>query len=336
VSVPRGRVSALVGPNGAGKTTLLKILAGLSAPSAGEAAVLGRAPGQNAEFLDSVGYLAQDVPLYKRLSAGDHLEIGVHLNRHWDAAAARARLAALKIPLGRPVATLSGGQRAQVGLSLALAKRPRLLLLDEPVAALDPLARREFLTSHHPGPRRARRPAVPARQPGIPDRAARHRPGRHAALRHRRARRHQPGRHPRRPRRPGQARPRAMGHRVPALAPRHPLPRRPAPGPHPLRAPGHGRTQKPRHRPPAPGRTARHHRRHPLGQPLHGPALRHPRTHIVILKRPCAAAPARPAMFRPHTQGTKGRCRPETQQVIANDHRPFPAAFAPHGRGRPW
>jgi ABC-2 type transport system ATP-binding protein len=147
VSVPRGRVSALVGPNGAGKSTLLKILAGLSAPSAGEAAVLGRAPGQNAEFLDSVGYLAQDVPLYKRLSAGDHLEIGAHLNRHWDAAAARARLAALEIPLGRPVATLSGGQRAQVGLSLALAKRPRLLLLDEPVAALDPLARREFLTS---------------------------------------------------------------------------------------------------------------------------------------------------------------------------------------------
>ncbi len=147
VSVPRGRVSALVGSNGAGKTALLKILAGLSTPSAGEAAVLGRAPGQSAEFLDSVGYLAQDVPLYKRLSAGDHLEIGARLNRHWDAIAARARLAALKIPLSRPVATLSGGQRAQVGLSLALAKRPRLLLLDEPVAALDPLARREFLTS---------------------------------------------------------------------------------------------------------------------------------------------------------------------------------------------
>jgi ABC-2 type transport system ATP-binding protein len=147
VSVPRGRVSALVGPNGAGKTTLLKILAGLSAPSAGEVAVLGRAPGPSAEFLDSVGYLAQDVPLYRRLSAGDHLEIGARLNRHWDAGAARARLAALKIPLGRPLATLSGGQRAQVGLSLALAKRPQLLLLDEPVAALDPLARREFLTS---------------------------------------------------------------------------------------------------------------------------------------------------------------------------------------------
>src|SRR6266851_10312988 len=147
VSVPRGHVSALVGPNGAGKTTLLKILAGLSSPSTGDASVLGRVPGQTAEFLHGVGYLAQDVPLYKRLSANDHLGLGAHLNRHWDAGAARARLAALRIPADRPVATLSGGQRAQVGLSLALAKRPQVLLLDEPVAALDPLARREFLAS---------------------------------------------------------------------------------------------------------------------------------------------------------------------------------------------
>jgi ABC-2 type transport system ATP-binding protein len=147
VSVPRGHITALVGPNGAGKTTLLKILAGLSAPSAGEVAVLGRTPRQTGEFMDSIGYLAQDVPLYKRLSTADHLEIGAHLNRNWDATGARARLAALRIPAGRPVGKLSGGQRAQVGLSLALAKRPQLLLLDEPVASLDPLARREFLTS---------------------------------------------------------------------------------------------------------------------------------------------------------------------------------------------
>jgi ABC-2 type transport system ATP-binding protein len=137
----------LVGPNGAGKTTLLKLLVGLCAPSAGEAEVFGRVPQQSEEFLASIGYLAQDVPLYKQLSADDHLEIGARLNRDWDAAAARARLAALRIPTNRPVATFSGGQRAQVGLSLVLAKRPQLLLLDEPMAALDPLARREFLAS---------------------------------------------------------------------------------------------------------------------------------------------------------------------------------------------
>jgi ABC-2 type transport system ATP-binding protein len=136
-----------VGPNGAGKTTLLKILTGLSAPSAGEAAVLGRAPQQSEEFLASIGYLAQDVPLYKRLSAADHLDMGAHLNRHWDAAGARARLTALGIPSERPVAKLSGGQQAQVALGLALAKRPQVLLLDEPMPALDPLARREFLSS---------------------------------------------------------------------------------------------------------------------------------------------------------------------------------------------
>jgi len=147
VTVPAGRVTALIGPNGAGKTTLLKILAGLSRPSAGEVSVLGRRPGTDVGFLDSIGYLAQDIPLYRRLSAGDHLRIFARLNRHWDAGAATDRLAALKIPLTRPVGSLSGGQRAQVGLSLALAKQPRLLLLDEPVAALDPLARHEFLSS---------------------------------------------------------------------------------------------------------------------------------------------------------------------------------------------
>lgn len=147
LDVPRGRVTALVGPNGAGKTTLLRMLVGLAAPSAGEAWVLGRKPAQSPEFLASIGYLAQDVPLYRRLTADDHLRLGAHLNRTWDDTGARDRLQRLGIPLDRSVAKLSGGQRAQVGLGLVLAKRPQILLLDEPVAALDPLARREFLAT---------------------------------------------------------------------------------------------------------------------------------------------------------------------------------------------
>jgi ABC-2 type transport system ATP-binding protein len=147
VAIPVGRVTALVGPNGAGKTTLLRMLAGLSKPTAGTASVLGRAPGQDAAFLASIGYLAQDIPLYRRLSAEEHVRLGARLNVTWDAEGARARMARLNVPTDRPVATLSGGQRAQVALSLALAKQPQLLLLDEPVAALDPLARREFLVT---------------------------------------------------------------------------------------------------------------------------------------------------------------------------------------------
>jgi ABC-2 type transport system ATP-binding protein len=147
LAVPPGRVTALVGANGAGKTTLLRLLVGLAAPSAGSASVLGSAPDGSEDFLSGIGYLAQDVPLYRRLSADDHIALGAHLNRRWDAEGTNRRLAALKVPTDRPVRTLSGGQRAQVGLSMALAKLPELLLLDEPVASLDPLARREFLAT---------------------------------------------------------------------------------------------------------------------------------------------------------------------------------------------
>jgi len=145
ITVPEGRISALIGPNGAGKTTLLRLLAGLAKPTGGEVAVLGGTPRQDPAFLAEIGFLAQEIPLYRRLSAEDHIAAGAHLNRRWDAVSARQRLEGLNIPLDQAVGTLSGGQRAQVALSLTLAKRPRLLLLDEPVAALDPLARRQFL-----------------------------------------------------------------------------------------------------------------------------------------------------------------------------------------------
>ena len=147
VTVPEGRICALVGPNGAGKTTLLRLLAGLARPTGGTASVLGGVPRQDPAFLAGIGFLAQEIPLYRRFTAEDHIRIGAHLNPRWDAGLARTRLVELRIPLAQRVGTLSGGQRAQVALALTLAKRPRLLLLDEPFAALDPLARRNFLAT---------------------------------------------------------------------------------------------------------------------------------------------------------------------------------------------
>lgn len=147
ISIPEGSVSALVGPNGAGKSTLLKLLIGLSAASSGQSQVLGKQPQQHGDFLADIGYLAQEIPLYKSLNAAEHIAMGQHLNGRWDGEFIRKRLEDLKIPLDRPVGKLSGGQRAQVALALALAKKPKLLLLDEPVAALDPLARHDFLSS---------------------------------------------------------------------------------------------------------------------------------------------------------------------------------------------
>ena len=145
--VPSGSVCGLVGANGAGKTTLLRMLAGLSSPTAGVALVCGQVPGDRAEFLSEIGYLAQEIPMYGRWTAEDHLRMGASLNPRWDDKAAHERLQALGIPLDQRVGTLSGGQRAQVALAVALGKRPSLLLLDEPVAALDPLARRDFLST---------------------------------------------------------------------------------------------------------------------------------------------------------------------------------------------
>jgi ABC-2 type transport system ATP-binding protein len=145
IDIPAGRVAGLVGPNGAGKTTLLKLAGGQLQPTSGSITVLGGHPAGGPEQLARVGFVAQDTPTYPGLSIADHLRLGARLNPRWDDALARERLDRLDLDLGRRAGKLSGGQRAQLALALGLAKRPELLILDEPVASLDPLARREFL-----------------------------------------------------------------------------------------------------------------------------------------------------------------------------------------------
>ncbi|MEV4896073.1 ABC transporter ATP-binding protein [Nonomuraea sp. NPDC055795] len=145
IDIPAGHVVGLVGPNGAGKTTLLKMAAGQLAPTSGGITVLGGLPAAGPAQLAKVGFVAQDTPVYAGLSVADHLRLGARLNPGWDAELARDRIAALGLDPAHKAGRLSGGQRAQLALTLGLAKRPQLLILDEPVASLDPLARREFL-----------------------------------------------------------------------------------------------------------------------------------------------------------------------------------------------
>ncbi len=146
VRIPPGRIAGLVGPNGAGKTTFLHTAVGLLRPTEGVVRVFGRSPQeQPLLLLDRVGFVAQDAPLYASFSVADMLRFGRKLNSRWDQAAAEQRLKALGIPLEQRIGRLSGGQRSQVALTVALGKHPELLLLDEPVARLDPLARREFM-----------------------------------------------------------------------------------------------------------------------------------------------------------------------------------------------
>jgi ABC-2 type transport system ATP-binding protein len=147
LEIPSGRVAGLVGPNGAGKTTLLQLGVGLLSPTSGRIEVLGgHRPGDPAQ-LARVGFVAQDTPTYPRLSVTEHLRLGARLNPGWDSSVAESRIERLGLDPRQRAGRLSGGQRAQLALTLAVAKRPELLLLDEPVASLDPLARREFLQS---------------------------------------------------------------------------------------------------------------------------------------------------------------------------------------------
>ena len=145
LAVPAGSVVALVGHNGAGKTTLLNLLVGLIEPTEGSASLLGGEPAGSPAALDAVGYVAQESPLYQNLTVGETLRVIANLNRRWDQQRAEARLAELGIPLNRRVRRMSGGQQAQLALTLALARRPKLLVLDEPLAMLDPLARFDFM-----------------------------------------------------------------------------------------------------------------------------------------------------------------------------------------------
>lgn len=145
LSVPAGHVTGLVGPNGAGKTTLLSLAVGLLAPTSGSVTVLGAEPASSEAQLAKVGFVAQDAPVYSGLSVADHLRLGAHMNPGWDAAAAEHRISRLGLDPAQKAGKLSGGQQAQLALTLAIAKRPEILILDEPIASLDPLARREFL-----------------------------------------------------------------------------------------------------------------------------------------------------------------------------------------------
>jgi len=147
LSIPAGHIVGLVGPNGAGKTTLLHLAVGMLEPTSGTIEVLGGRPASGPAQLAKVGFVAQDAPVYAGFSVADHLRFGKHLNPGWDAALARDRIDQLGLDLGQRAGKLSGGERAQLALTLALAKRPELLILDEPIASLDPLARSEFLRS---------------------------------------------------------------------------------------------------------------------------------------------------------------------------------------------
>ena len=126
LAIPEGHVVGLVGPNGAGKTTLLRLATGMLTPTRGTIEVLGQRPAAGPAQLARVGFVAQDTAVYARLTVADHLRLGAWLNPGWDDDLARQRI-------------------GQLALTVAMAKRPELLILDEPVASLDPLARREFL-----------------------------------------------------------------------------------------------------------------------------------------------------------------------------------------------
>jgi len=147
LGIPGGHIVALVGPNGAGKTTMLTMAVGLTRPTEGTVTVVGGEPAGSPQALERVAFVAQDAPLYRNLPVADMLHLARNLNTRWDQRRALDRLETLEIPLGQRVGDLSGGQKAQLALTIALARRPQLLVLDEPLASLDPVAREDFLAA---------------------------------------------------------------------------------------------------------------------------------------------------------------------------------------------
>ena len=146
LDIPAGSICALVGPNGAGKSTLMKAWVGFERPSSGSVAVFGINPWRNKPAaLDRIGYVSQKPALYRGLTVADHVALAGSLRANFDPGLAERRLDELAIPLGQDTKTLSGGQQAQVMLALALGTHAQVFILDEPLASLDPLARREFL-----------------------------------------------------------------------------------------------------------------------------------------------------------------------------------------------
>jgi ABC-2 type transport system ATP-binding protein len=147
MAIPQGRITALAGPNGAGKTTLLHLMVGLAAPTTGSVTVLDGVSTGSAVALERIAFVAQDAPLYKGLQVASMLDLAACLNQRFDRPRAESRLAELGIALGQKVGRLSGGQHAQLALTIAFARHPDLLILDEPLSGLDPLARHDFMAS---------------------------------------------------------------------------------------------------------------------------------------------------------------------------------------------
>ncbi|MFC5180819.1 ABC transporter ATP-binding protein [Actinomadura harenae] len=147
LTIPPDRIIGLVGPNGAGKSTLLHMACGLTEPTSGSLQILGSRPAADAAHLARVGFMAQDAPVYRSFTVAEHLRLGARLNPGWDMAFAERRVREAGLDPSQKAGGLSGGQRAQLALTIAAAKRPDLLIFDEPAAALDPLARQGFLQS---------------------------------------------------------------------------------------------------------------------------------------------------------------------------------------------